>query len=246
MANVPGIEASNCWQLGEQHAQLNLGALKASIDPMLPAAGLGQIAWEDVPLPGKLLGIAAGEEATTTESFTRGSDLIVSCAAGKSVPFQWQVYWRGAARPHGIVQIDAIVSLQTGLLESFPTFTAYTSLTVSELWRVGSEERAAERLDTSVGSAKPASEVCSVLLRCAGVDWSYLEMTHPADEAETTIHVAASGEVSLERRLGGRFLEKGVIRRMRIRGTFLPREDDLETAAELSAAFCKEEPPLTT
>ncbi|MDZ4820284.1 MAG: hypothetical protein SGJ20_15060, partial [Planctomycetota bacterium] len=41
-------------------------------------------------------------------------------------------------------------------------------------------------------------------------------------------------------------LEKGVIRRGRICGWFMPVENDLATAAQLAREFVAEPPPLTT
>ena len=70
-------------------------------------------------------------------------------------------------------------------------------------------------------------------------------MVHPSDQAETRFEGKANNETALQRIFGGSFLEKGVIRRMRMRGVVLPREGDLDMAAKLFAAFCEEEPPLT-
>jgi hypothetical protein len=52
-------------------------------------------------------------------------------------------------------------------------------------------------------------------------------------------------KISMRRNLGGSFLEKGAIRRLRFRGAFLPRENDLQRAAQLFTDLAADSPPLT-
>ena len=70
-------------------------------------------------------------------------------------------------------------------------------------------------------------------------------MTHPADLGDWQIACPTKQQCVVERELGGAFLEKGVIRRMRVRGAFLPRGDDLELAAQSLAELAADAPPLT-
>jgi hypothetical protein len=73
---------------------------------------------------------------------------------------------------------------------------------------------------------------------------SYAEMVHPTD----FVSAEANGRppTCVRSTLFPEGLEKGVIRRARICGWFLPTENDLETAVELAKQFVDEPLPLTT
>ena len=70
-------------------------------------------------------------------------------------------------------------------------------------------------------------------------------MTHPLDQGAWRLARSEDGKILMRRNLGGSFLEKGVIRRLRFRGAFLPRENDLQRAAQLFTDLAAETPPLT-
>jgi hypothetical protein len=46
-------------------------------------------------------------------------------------------------------------------------------------------------------------------------------------------------------RFTGEFMERGVIRRLRLRAALVPREGDVETLRRMQAALAVEQPPLT-
>jgi len=83
------------------------------------------------------------------------------------------------------------------------------------------------------------------MLRLSQSNWSYAEVTHPEDRGESQIKRCEDDSLLLHRQLGGGFLEKGVIRCLRVRGVFLPRENDLELATKCLASLVTKEPPLT-
>ena len=244
MSSSAGSEPLGWWRHEDKLLRLQIGSLEGIVDPALCECGLHQLSYGGENFSGKLLSVAAGTETVSLESFTRGNDLIVHSESKKPQRFQWQVYWRATSSSAEVAVVDAIVSLQTPLLESFPRFSTNTSLPATEVWCVSTGDQP-QNLELPGDSAKPKASLQCVLLRNKRLPWSYAEMTHPADEAETSVSQAAEGEISLQRTVGGKFLEKGVIRQMRIRGAFIPRENDLETAGQLFAAFCEEEPPLT-
>jgi hypothetical protein len=140
--------------------------------------------------------------------------------------FTWQVYWRVSAPATDVVLLDVILSLQTPLLESFPRVATHSQLPAGE------------------ASVVAAAGDC-VLLRPTAGDWSYAEMTHPKDRGDWQLSSAADDQLRFERHLGGQFMEKGVIRRLRLRGAFLPRHNDLDLAAHYFALLAEETPPLT-
>ena len=246
MSSSEGSDKSSCWLHDGLLARLELSSLRGGVDLSRPEDGIVGLSWLGSDLPGRLLGMAAGEETTVEQSFSRGSDLIVSYASKGPQPFQWQVYWRAAALDAAMAQVDLIVSLQTPTLESFPSFSTATTLPAEETWSLPASGLSLRRLDDSESVSELQSGLAGIVYRSQRAAWSYVEMTEPADNARTTLNCSAEQEVTLRREFGGEFLEKGVIRRMRIRGVFLSREGDLEVAGKLFENFCKESPPLTT
>ena len=234
------------WHLDGNLARLRAPALTGQIESPRPEQGLQQITWHGHEIQGHLLGVSAGEHSVTRETFTRSSDLVALFESELPRRFQWQVYWRTVATKGGHGQVDLIVSLQTPLLQSFPSFTTTSSLPAEEICFAFQANREYEPLDMGRSANDPRMDLTSVLFRASDSPWSYLEMVHPEDQALTTLDRDSKGFVTMQRSIGGAFLEKGVIRRMRIRGVLLPSESDLQQAASLFRAFCNEEPPLTT
>jgi len=205
-------------------------------------------------LPGNLLGLIQDEararlpESEIQDRFARGGDLVVSFGQTVDRPFDVQVYWRiDEEFEHGL-KLDAIISLQTSLLESFPHIATLTQLPVSEAWHLAmgtepSRTVTAEQseLPFTVSSDRPES----LLLRAPDRPWSYFEMTHPTDLGICQLQIDEHNLATVRRVLGGDFQEKGVIRRLRVRGCLLPRENDLDIAQQLMTEFAGAEPPLT-
>lgn len=246
MSSSHGSERTSCWGQDGQLMRLELSHFQGSIDQSNPEAGIVGLSWMNSSFEGKLLGITAGEETTVGQAFTRANDLIVPCASQGPQPFQWQVYWRAVSLGDRITQMDLIVSLQTPTLESFPRFATSTTLPAVEAWSIPTNGHSPQKQEPPFSSSEHKPDLHCILLRNQEASWSYAEMAAPEDRATTNLDRASDQDVALQRSFGGEFLEKGVIRRMRIRGVFLPREDDLNVGAKLFERFCKEEPPLTT
>jgi hypothetical protein len=80
-------------------------------------------------------------------------------------------------------------------------------------------------------------------------DFSYIQMVHPTDFHRTTVSIEQrekQNQVCVVHELFPDPLEKGVIRRGRVRGWFVDRADDLRAAAECYRQWIDEPPPLTT
>jgi hypothetical protein len=235
------------WQLAGSDAQLQIGSLHANVDLLQPACGLHQLSWRDASLAGKLFGVTGAKESATPtilatdgiDKFVRGCDLVANYPQCESQPFTLHIYWRLAKAESQLVILDAIVSLQTSLLECFPKAILTTELPASEAWIVPGDGASPEKLAQQFNSFAPAG----VLIRGAKNGWSYLEITHPDDSGEW--RVTHSVTAKIERELGGEFQEKGVIRRLRVRGAILSAENDLETAAQIIQDFSTSPPPLT-
>ena len=235
------------WQLAESDARLQVGSLHANVDLLQPANGLHQLSRQNSSFAGKLLGVTVAEESATPtnlatvgiDKFVRGGDLIANYPQCESQPFTLHIYWRVATADSRLIILDAIVSLQTSLLECFPKAILTTELPASEAWIVPSDGSSPTKLAQQLNSSAPSG----VLLRGAENGWSYLEVTHPDDLGEW--RVTNSTTAKIERELGGEFQEKGVIRRLRVRGAFIADDNDLEIATQLIKDFAASRPPLT-
>ena len=140
-----------------------------------------------------------------------------------------------------------ILSMQTDLLDSDPQATVTSTAVGSEFLYANSlsnpslaslEEQAFDR-DTSPENL--------FLMRDIRGDLSYAEMVHPSDFVSAEIFYDEDDQpCAVQSTLFPERLEKGVIRRARICGWFMPVENDLETAVELARQFVDEPLPLTT
>lgn len=235
------------WQLAESDARLQIGPLLANVDLLQPASGLHQLSWQNSSFAGNLLGVSVAEASGAPtnlstdgiDKFVRGGDLVANYPQCESQPFTLHIYWRKTKADSQLVILDAIVSLQTSLLECFPKAILTTELPASEAWIVpgdGSPEKLEQQMESS--------EHAGILLRGVGIAGSYFEVTHPDDLGEWRVATSAA-TTKIERGLGGEFQEKGVIRRLRVRGALLDAENDLEVSAQIIQDFAASPPPLT-
>ncbi len=238
MTNSAPELGSDAWQLDDTNATLRCTEFSAQIDLLNPHTGLTKITCGDAAIDGSVLGIAPGSDAAIaqrdiSDAYVRGSDLVVTYAETKERPFSLQVYWRATSPTDDVIVLDTILSLQTDLLESFPGVAVETHFPEGKYAEITMDVAQAQRA------------VVGTLFRATDVRWSYAEMTHPEDSGESEITHGENDQLHLRRQLGGHFLEKGVIRRLRVRGVFLPQEQDQEVAAKQLAGLITAEPPLT-
>lgn len=244
----------NAWQLRGTTAQLTTEFLDATLDVRRPDLGLSAIAarvnGHNVQLDtASILAVGAGrsdsEAVESTDYYVRGDDLIVSCRRTAAPQVGLQIYWRvvreAALQTNGI---EAIVSAQTELLDSDPASTVSSRLPAGDVLTVAADGDPAFQ-PLAVADGESANGGGAVLIRLKGRPISFLEMVHPSDDRGATItrtdeQLATSYPVLTER------LEKGVIRRSRLRALFLPRENDSAVAAELYRRFATSPAPLTT
>jgi hypothetical protein len=238
---------ASAWQLVHSLGQLRCGALAARVDVEQPAIGLHELSLNGVPIDGRLLGVTVAEEgAPPTElatagidKFVRDGDLVANYPQCETQPFTLHNYWRIAAASEKLVVIDAIVSLQTTLLECYPKTILTTELPAKEALLVSPTETAERRIKSTLEGGEPVG----ILLRGVHPAWSYVEITHPTDLG--TWRIASNATTRMQRELGGEFQEKGVIRRLRVRGAFVAAVNDRELARRAISDFIASEPPLT-
>lgn len=248
-------DSSDPWQLQSHSAVLRLQQFSATVDLLRPSRGLAKLSYLNQSLDGFVLAVSpADEEAIAShevsDAFVRGNDLVVTYAETEQRPFTLQVYWRVRPDDSGVVVLDAILSLQTRLLESFPQVQVATEIPAVAAKLLSTDPDAdqtqASLLDLANGELHelPTDESNGVLLRSDSEKWSFAEATHPQDRGVSQVD-ASQPAIRLTHQLGGRFMEKGVIRRLRVRSVFMPREKDTEVASHYLASLKTEQPPLT-
>jgi hypothetical protein len=248
------------WRIEHSHARWESNHFQASVEPARPGLGLTDVRVGDSSLAaGNLLQIHVAAQAKEAgreiqDCYARGSDLIVTYAETSHSPVCPQIYWRIIDTPDAweSVTIDAIVSNQTQLLDTDPRMRIGCSLP-SDSWlrthRPGTSSvfdhvsmRDGETVSLEV---KPPG--CALLVRLAGVAWSYGQIIEAIDliDAELVWN-AAKGTTTLWAEVFENRLEKGVIRRARARGVVVPRERDEELVARHFENVVRSAPPLTT
>jgi len=231
------------WRLSGARAELSVGRYTAYAEITRPDLGW-KVEVAGRPLAGDFWQVRLPwlRRMQPEECYIRGQDLIVTYPLHPDRRVQPQAYWRvvggGSA---DTLSLELILSMQTDRLDSDPRVLVRTSLEASAWWHLDSAERLrplcsrAMVLDRSHG--KP------VLAAMTNFGF-YVEMVYPGDFHQARL-ACVRGMARVSWRLFPESLEKGVIRRTRLRGVFsttpLPETD----VAELYRAFCSEPPPLT-
>ena len=197
-------------------------------------------------------GKPASERAMLREAYVRHNDLVAAFTESTAHQFAPQVYWRmmNSASGGRIASLEVMVSVQTTALETTTAMQVATDIGPGEIVRCEPDQDGrisnALVLDTSVPYESSTPAV--VLFRPAGVGWSYAEMVYATDFRN--FHLAPlDNEPDWNRVTWALFtehLEKGVIRRGRMRAVWLPRENDQELLQAEYFDFINGPLPLTT
>jgi hypothetical protein len=250
--------ATASWQLEGSNGYFTCGPMHGRIALKHLVSGVSEKTWQGLQCDdfAVLQLVAPLVEAMPprelTDSYVRGPDLVATYARTAPLTVAPQICWRVSfAEVLSAVQIEVVLSMHTDLLDSQP-YSAVNS--------VGFECRLfhAAQLDATnfqqLTQADGAdrfeardSATHLFLFRSDQVALSYAEMVHPDDfvEAEIDYRGEHYGSYRFHSLLFPERLEKGVIRRGRICGWFMPAEDDLETAVRLAQQFIEEPLPLT-
>jgi hypothetical protein len=243
------------WQLASDLARFTAKHCTAELNLAQPGAGLYHLTHNDAVLPlFHLLGIAAhgiahdDTEEVPADRYVRDTDLIATYPQTAARPFGVQVYWRALehADPAVLCGWELILSTQTDLLDSQPRLVVRSELAATEVLRL-TTENSDSVVVTQDSSFCPQDGAGVFVFRIAGHQLSYIEMIHPVDFSQAEITGSgSSGPTSIITHLFFEHLEKGVIRRGRLRGYLVSRTGDCQSAAHLFSEFCRSAIPLTT
>jgi hypothetical protein len=223
------VTAQSPWRIDDDTATLSSANLSGELDLTKPWTGLHRLAYAGTSCVGlKLLSVASqpGTNAETIlDRYVRGGDLVVRYGPTEQRPVSLQLDWR-TFFDETISGVDLNISMQTDLLDSDPTLRVVSAIAASDVILLGS----------------PAS----ILVRPRNIPVSILVAAHPSDCEEDEIASEENDTSVIAFQIFGAGLEKGVIRRARLRTALLPREDDEEIARAWYANFLSAELPLTT
>jgi len=254
------------WKLQSHLARLKIDRLTANLDLRRPDTGLfGLSPGEDRSCDAHLLAVqfpplryppsSEGHEFAPTECFARHTDLLASYLASTTWPVRVDALWRApsAAPSEGFATaIELVVSVQTERLASRPELVVHSRIATGEvLHLIDADSATCQALEPSKGDPidlRPDGGAGCLLFRLQGDELTYVEMIHPADfRSDQLDRDPEDGRfVRIGHHLFHEPLEKGVIRRARIRGIFLPRKDDERLAAACHASWAASEPLIAT
>jgi hypothetical protein len=264
------LTSGHSWLLTAPRAVLRAGALHGELDVSRPELGVSQLTINQRACTGKLFGVLPCPQKDLhplptdhedfsrllprqpADAYVRGGDLVVAYQPTESWPYATQIYWQIADEgysPGWLSSVSVLVSLQTNLLDTWPTMCIDTHLEADDVVHVDCEppyENAIHLLPARTHAIRHASGVCCILYRLAGMPISYAEMMRGSDIREVTIS-RDHGRLHHSRwELFAEFLEKGVIRRARMLSILVPREHDIESARAACNALERRPLPLTT
>jgi hypothetical protein len=244
------------WKLDGTRGQLNTPELSASLDLTQPHRGLHvatifRDGHSSAIGDNHVLQVHFPEEPRAEDvqdSWIRGTDLVVTYAQRKNRQVTAEIYWRlvGGANSVGT---ELILSVQTDLLDATPTTSAASEIITDEVLWLGdpTAPHTAESLKMAISAAAfdRTRGQGIFIFRLAGSRLSYVDMVHPTDFSSASLR-QRDGSAVLDWQLFPDSLEKGVIRRARLRGLFVNRQDDLALAARCFQEFTTSPLPLTT
>lgn len=225
-------DSNCCWQLAGTLATLTRGPLYAQIDLQRPWLGLRELRFGAASVVGSILapgvesdgGNAAVQDKVwrPTGAFVRGCDLVVTYHEPLGQRFILQMHLRGMASCSAAAELEALLSLQTREWEAYPAVTLTTSLKCR---------------DVILGDSFAAYLLNS--------DGSYVEAARPEDFTLSATPSPMSGLSTVTWRYGNQFMERGVIRRLRLRAGFVATDTREYAVKRLLNQLAADEPPLT-
>ncbi len=246
------------WRFDDGQARWSSQELEVQVDLNLPSSGATDLCVADQQFADarlfaiSLVGAKSHEVQPPQESYLRGDDLVATYAEVEGANIGAQLYWRVLSQRHGmaIPALELVVSAQTSLLTSDPTIQLASQLPICPVtWLVDEDRMEYQPVEGSPEVTYSATDGCSLFLfRPAGLSVSYAEFVHPSDfvSAKLAGSDVDAGRLHLTRQLIPESLEKGVIRRSRARGVFVPRAEDKMLATQCYQEFARSAPPLTT
>lgn len=256
--------SSSSWQVAASGARLECGALQGSVVLDAHSACFVVERWKNRSLYGlnvlSYFGPAnSAGDLGSAETHARGTDFVATFMEGGRDRVTPQLDWRAQCFDDlSAVKLELIISVKTDLLDSHPLSRTH-SLISNEATILHATSLAAPQFEilknsgqrTAIDSGRAIRFDASksvehlFLFRLPDQELSFAQLIHPSDYVAAELGIDAEPPYSLVATLFPERLEKGVIRRGRVCGFFMPVENDLEVAVELAHRFMNEPLPLT-
>lgn len=205
------------WTLHQGSVETTLGPFTAVLSPDKPQLGLEIL--DGTGTLGHAFAVAVPTESsespeysfTVEEAYQRGSDFIVRFDQMKEDSFAFQLDWKLIAGSDSKYGFELWLSVQTDDLDSSPVLDIASDLKNTE-WKQLSHQALVESSDEQDSAAAPAALFTSGGKETPSILW----LIEPTDQRHIALQQAA-GPSSRKIRLFDHFMEKGVIRRARMR-----------------------------
>jgi hypothetical protein len=234
------------WQLDGTIASWQCEHLTAQLDLLAPHAGVQVQRWQRQAIDPESvlqLDLRTPIHASSLDSYIRVDDLIVQYPECSDTGYRLQLRWSVLSEPP-LAAVELLVTMHT------------TRLSITSSLDIGNHfDRSVCQGYTPAGvpvasateQTNPAGSCGLILCRPVDMPWTYAEMTsaHGATLHDVTRPGAPPRDCNSLRVFSGT-LEKGVTRRMRVRGLFLPRTEDAAQATEHFRRFRQTPPQLDT
>ena len=250
------------WCLSDSVAETELPRFRARFDAAHPESGmcLTESAATGNGHAAHLFGVcwvvkAAAGAVQLADCFLRGNELIAKYNTSGDARLAREIRWTivgPTQHPAADATIDCILSAQTDQLDDIAAIDVITSWRSAEIWVTSANAAGApptgQRTDFRrvEHELEPAGSLG--LIRPRGQSFSCALMVHPSDCRSMVASSTVAGdqdETLAKMPVFRERLEKGVIRRARLRAALVRREDDVQRAASLFAEFVQSAPPLT-
>jgi hypothetical protein len=174
------------------------------------------------------------------EIYVREQDLIARYGQTAQDTFAFQLNWRLLpAQAQFEVALEVWISVQTNLLDSNPIFELSTTSPAGGVW----ERWQCDQITDEI-SQEPRSTATPMALACRGTDQANVWLFEPFDQRQLQFKSQPSDSIQRVDFLG-HFLEKGVIRRARLRFLFSERSASPEDILRAYQSFRSSPLPLT-
>lgn len=242
------------WRIEGNGAGLECGPLRAFAVSAVENPGLIVRNWNGQTVSCVAVLCSRGPEQRSeslevADRFVRGTDFVECCNSIGPHRIVPHIYWRASFdESHSAARIELVLSAQTELLDSVPTWTVISFVGRAKRFCISDlkQQRCQDISDSAKAFDASISPEHLFVFRIESLGLSYAQMVHPSDFVSANAKFDGNQPFKVESTLFPEHLEKGVIRRGRICGWFMPAENDLQTAVELARQFVDEPLPLTT
>lgn len=248
------------WDLNNCIARWDSKNLVAEIDTKKPANGVHVLrTLDNHSFVANILQLNSPQTgdgfAVLKETYTRGQDVIASYNSIGSGEVRSQIYWSYRQlhlERSFAVGFELTVSRQTNLLDSDPSVSVMSAIQCDDVWVCSDVDRVKFiRLSPSTKEPltwKDKTTSTVHLFRLPDVPVTYVQIVNDCDlhSARVVFSGDSSSLTHCETKLFDERLEKGVIRRGRMWGMFVPRQHDFHSALLCLQQVSATRLPLTT